>query len=212
MLITSGFVGLSSGLGLILAIGSQNAFVLRQGLMRQHVFPLVLFCAVSDAILIGAGVLGFGVLVERAPLFPAIMLWFGVAFLIFYGISRLRAAWQGSSNLSAGESRTNLHEVLLLAGAFTWLNPHVYLDTVALMGSISTCFVGTDEKISFFLGGAAASLLFFFALGFGAKLLAPLLASPRAWRILDLVIALIMFLLALKLILGGLDGSMSSGC
>ena len=125
--------GFGTGLSLILAIGSQNAFVLRQGLMRSHVLALVLFCGASDAILIGAGVLGFGALVERFPLFPQVMLWFGVTFLTFYGLTRLRAAWRGGNNMATGVSRSSLGQVLALAAAFTWLNPHVYLDTLCLL-------------------------------------------------------------------------------
>ena len=193
--------GFALGLSLILAIGSQNAFVLRQGLMRQHVLPLVLFCGLSDAILIGAGVLGFGTLAEAAPLFPVIMLWFGVAFLPFYGLNRLQAAWRGSNGLAAGQTRSSLREVLLLAAAFTWLNPHVYLDTLALMGANSLAYSTGQEKFTFFLGGASASMLFFAVLGFGATFLAPIFASAQAWRILDLIIALTMFGIALKLAL-----------
>ena len=204
MLFTAAATGFSSGLALILAIGSQNAFVLRQGLLRQHVIPLVLFCGLSDAILIGAGVLGFGALVQAAPLFPVLMLWFGVAFLTFYGFNRLWAAWQGSGGMAAGQSRSTLRGVLLLAAAFTWLNPHVYLDTLALMGSISTNFETENEKLAFFLGGASASMVFFAALGFSATFLAPVFASPRAWRILDLLIALTMFAIAIKLALSAL--------
>ena len=198
-MLTAAATGFSSGLALILAIGSQNAFVLRQGLLRQHVLALVLFCGLSDAVLIGAGVLGFDALVEAFPRFPQFMLWFGVAFLTFYGLTRLRAAWQGGGGLAAGESRGSLRDALLLAAAFTWLNPHVYLDTLVLMGSISTDFAKGGEKLAFFIGGACASLAFFATLGFGARALAPVFASPRAWRILDLVIALTMFAIALKL-------------
>lgn len=211
-MITAFWTGLTSGLALIIAIGSQNAFVLRQGLKREHVLPLVLFCGLSDTILIGLGVLGFGALVASAPILLPIAKWLGVAFLTFYGLTRLWAAWQGGGRAEQGETRNSLASVLLLAAAFTWLNPHVYLDTLALMGLISTCFVGANLKIGFFLGGAAASLMFFTALGYGARFLSPLFASPRAWRILDLVIALVMFGLALKLALGALSGTEAASC
>ena len=174
--------------------------------MRQHVLALVLFCGLSDAILIGAGVLGFGALVQAAPLFPAIMLWFGVAFLTYYGLNRLWAAWQGGGSMAAGQSRSSLRGVIVLAAAFTWLNPHVYLDTLALMGSISTGFHSGPEKLAFFIGGASASMVFFAALGFGATFLTPLFASARAWRLLDMLIALTMFGIAIKLALSALGG------
>ena len=211
-MIVAFWTGLSSGLALIIAIGSQNAFVLRQGLKREHVLPLVLFCGLSDAILIGLGVLGFGALVTSLPLLLPIAKWVGVAFLSVYGLTRLWAAWQGTARGEAGQTRNTLGSVLLLAAAFTWLNPHVYLDTLALMGVISTCFVSAELKVTFFLGGASGSLLFFTALGYGARYLAPLFASPRAWRILDIIIALVMFALALKLALGALSGTHSTGC
>ena len=194
-------IGFSSGLGLILAIGSQNAFVLRQGLMQRHVLPLVVFCGASDAILIGAGVLGFDAIVARVPFFRPLMLWLGVAFLSAYGVNRLWAAWQGGGAMAAGQSRTTLGGVLALAAAFTWLNPHVYLDTMALMGAISVEYKTASEKFAFFLGGSLASFTFFAALGFGASRLRPLFTSARAWRVLDLLIAITMFAIAIKLTL-----------
>ena len=184
----------------------------RQGLKREFVLPLVLFCGLSDTILIGLGVAGFGALVTSAPLLLPIAKWFGVAFLGFYGLTRLWAAWKGGARAEQGETRGSLTSVLLLAAAFTWLNPHVYLDTLALMGVISTCFVGTSLKVGFFLGGAAASMLFFTALGYGARYLSPLFASALAWRILDMLIALVMFALALKLALSALSGTEAAGC
>ena len=197
----SAFVtGLYSGFMLILAIGSQNAFVLRQGLKRLHVLPLVLFCATCDAILIGAGVLGFGSLTGVFPGFPQLMLWLGAAFLFFYGASRFWAAWQGKGEMGQGQTRVTLGQTLALAAAFTWLNPHVYIDTLALMGAISLRFDAFDEKLAFFFGGSLASLVFFSALGFGAQFLSPLLSTPRAWRWLDTLIGLAMWGLAVKLL------------
>ena len=196
-MITSFGVAFATGFSLILAIGSQNAFVLRQGIRGQHVLPLVLFCGFSDAILIGLGVLGFGEVVTRFPALPQIMLVGAAIFLAIYGNLRLLAAWQGGQAIDDGQSRDTLWGTLALAAAFTWLNPHVYLDTLALMGSISLNY----QPWPFFLGGAAASFTFFALLGFGARLLSPLLRTARAWRILDLLIGLTMWALVLVLLL-----------
>ena len=193
--------GFSSGLVLILAIGSQNAFVLRQGLMRRHVLPLVVFCGTSDAVLIGFGVLGFDTIVARVPFFRPLMLWLGVVFLSAYGLNRLRAASRGTEAMTMGQTQTTLGGVLGLAVAFTWLNPHVYLDTMAIMGAISVEYKTAVEKVTFFLGGSMASFAFFTALGFGASNLRPLFTSARAWRVLDLLIAITMFAIAIKLTL-----------
>lgn len=194
-------VGFATGLSLILAIGAQNAFVLRQGLLRRHVLPLVLFCSVSDAVLIVAGVAGFGVLAERWPRFPDLMAAAGAAFLIIYGALRLRAAWRGDGALDPGGQSTTLAATLAAAAAFTWLNPHVYLDTVGLIGAVSTQFDGA-ARLAFGTGAVTASFVFFFSLGFGARLLAPLLRTQRAWRVLDAGIGVVMWLLAAKLLAG----------
>jgi L-lysine exporter family protein LysE/ArgO len=191
--------GLLTGFSLILAIGAQNAFVLRQGLVRRHVLPLCLLCATSDALLIAAGVAGFGALSAALPWFPRAMALAGAAFLLAYGAMRLRAAWQGDYALTlAGESAA-LGPTLAAGAAFTWLNPHVYLDTLGLVGAVSTRYHGV-EKAAFGLGATAASFAFFFALGFGARLLAPLMRSAAAWRRLDLGIALVMWSLAIGLL------------
>ena len=157
---SAAWVGFSSGLALIIAIGSQNAFILRQGLKREFVLPLVLFCAISDAILIGLGVMGFGALVVSIPALLPLAKWLGVAFLAGYGLTRLWAAWQGGQTGQVGQTRSTFRGALLLAAAFTWLNPHVYLDTLALMGLISTCFDTQSLKLSFFIGGSLGSLFF----------------------------------------------------
>lgn len=191
--------GFFTGLSLILAIGAQNALVLRQGLLRQHVFPLVLLCALSDAVLIAAGVAGFGALVEFFPWFPIAMLWGGAAFLLVYGALRFRAAWQGDNSSSLSGGGASLWATLATGAAFTWLNPHVYLDTLALMGAISTQFEGS-ARWAFGGGGIAASFTFFFALGYGARLLVPLFQSAQAWRRLDILIGVVMWALAAKLI------------
>lgn len=194
--------GFSSFLVLIVAIGAQNSFMLRQGLLCQHVLPIALFFGFCDALLLGAGVLGFGALVRAVPWLPPLMLWFGVLFLIGYGFTRLWAAYRGSSVLVAGaSSRTSLRDVLVLAAIFTWLNPHAYLDTLVIMGALSLSFPSGIAKTAFLLGATAASLVFFLALGYGARFLTPFFTSVRAWRILDTGIALIMFALAAKLAL-----------
>ena len=191
--------GFATGFSLILAIGAQNAFVLRQGLARAHVFWLCLLCAVSDAILITVGVLGFGELVKLAPWFPAAMALGGAAFLFVYGALRFRAAWIGAYEMQiAGDSR-GLWPTLATGAAFTWLNPHVYLDTLGLVGAVSTQYGGPD-KAAFGIGAVTASFVFFFGLGYGARLLAPLMQSARSWRVLDLLIGVVMWALALKLL------------
>jgi L-lysine exporter family protein LysE/ArgO len=193
--------GFLLGLSLILAIGAQNAFVLRQGLLRRHVLAVCLLCALSDALLIAAGVAGFGLLVQRLPALPQVMAWLGAAFLFWYGATRLRAALRPDALRAAQEGATSLRAAVGTCLAFTWLNPHVYLDTVVLLGGIATRFAGS-ARLAFGLGAAAASFLFFFALGYGARLLAPWFARPGAWRVLDTLVGLTMWLLAFKLVAG----------
>jgi L-lysine exporter family protein LysE/ArgO len=195
--------GLALSLGLIVAIGAQNAFVLRQGLRREHVLPVVLFCALTDAVLITAGVLGMAqALGERPGLARALAL-AGAAFLAVYGWQALRRAWQSSQlKTTEGADATlglSLGAALAQAAAFTLLNPHVYLDAVLLVGSI-----GAQQPPSlqgwFVAGASAASLLWFFALGFGARWLAPLFARPRAWQVLDGLIGVTMWVLSALLV------------
>jgi len=199
-MLTAAVTGFLSGFALILAIGAQNAFVLRQGLLREHVLPLCLFCATSDAVLITAGVAGFGALVTAFPSFPTVMMLAGAAFLLVYGATRFRAAWQGDYEMTLDGKGLPLWPTLGIAAAFTWLNPHVYLDTLGLMGALSTQFEATSGRVAFGLGGALASFVFFFSLGYGARLLAPIMQSARAWRRLDVLIGVVMWLLALKLL------------
>ncbi len=201
-MINAALTGFFTGLSLILAIGAQNAFVLRQGLMRQHVFALALFCAASDALLVAAGVAGFGALTTAWPALPLYMSLAGAAFLAAYGLSRLRAAWIGGHALAEGGEARALSKTLAIAAAFTWLNPHVYLDTLGLLGAVSTGFAALDDKIAFGVGAVTASFVFFFSLGYGARLLAPVMRSPRAWQVLDALIGLTMLALAAKLVLG----------
>jgi L-lysine exporter family protein LysE/ArgO len=199
-MLAAAVTGFATGFSLILAIGAQNAFVLRQGLLRTHVFWLCLLCAVSDAILITAGVIGFGVVTELYPALPRIMAWGGAIFLIGYGLLRLRAAWKGDYTLVLEGKSAGLWATLAAGAAFTWLNPHVYLDTMGLVGAVSTSFAPGGERTAFGMGAATASFVFFFTLGYGARFLAPLMQSARSWRILDAGIAVVMFILAAGLL------------
>ena len=199
-MLTAGLTGFATAFALILAIGAQNAFVLRQGLARAHVFWLCLLCAVSDAILVAAGVLGFGYIVTLYPLLPQIMAWGGAAFLFVYGAMRLLAAWEGDYTMQLSGQSAGLWATLATGAAFTWLNPHVYLDTLGLVGAVSTQFTDAAEKTAFGFGAVLSSFVFFFGLGYGARLLAPAMQSARAWRILDVLIGVVMWALALKLL------------
>ncbi|WP_299687722.1 LysE/ArgO family amino acid transporter [uncultured Tateyamaria sp.] len=190
--------GFLLSLSLILAIGAQNAFVLRQGLRRSHVLPVVLTCAACDAVLIIAGVAGFGALAEAVPWFEPLMRYGGAAFLMWYGWTNARSAWRGGTALDAGGDDTqSLRAAILTVLALTWLNPHVYLDTVVLIGSISAQY---PDRFAFGAGATLASFVFFVSLGYGARVLAPLFANPRAWQVLDGIIALTMWGIALKLL------------
>ena len=197
-MLTSFLPGFALSLTLIMAIGAQNAFVLRQGLRREHVLAVVLVCATSDAILITAGVTGFGALAEAAPWFGPLMRFGGAAFLLWYGWRNAVSAWQGGEALETeGQSTRSSGKAILTLLALTWLNPHVYLDTLVLLGSISAQY---PDRLSFGIGAALASFVFFFALGYGARLLAPLFAKPRSWQVLDAVIAVTMWAIAIKLV------------
>lgn len=200
-MLDSAATGLLTGLTLIVAIGAQNAFVLRQGLAREHVAVVVAICAVSDLLLIVAGVAGIGTIVEQAGWAIDVIRWFGVAFLVAYGArSLLRARHSGALATGAPEPLT-LRTAVLTATALTWLNPHVYLDTVLLLGSIANTH-GSAGRWWFAVGAGLASLLWFSGLGFGARLLSPLLALPRAWQVLDVLIGLTMLGIAVLLAVG----------
>ncbi|HEV8033974.1 LysE/ArgO family amino acid transporter [Yoonia sp.] len=199
-MIPATLTGFATAFALILAIGAQNAFVLRQGLARTHVFWLCLLCAASDAILITAGVLGFGYLVTLYPMFPQIMAMGGAAFLLVYGALRFWEAWKGTYGMQLAGQSAALLPTLATGAALTWLNPHVYLDTLGLIGAISTQFIEPTLKLAFGIGAVTASFVFFFSLGYGARLLAPVMQSARAWRILDILIGLVMWALAVKLL------------
>jgi L-lysine exporter family protein LysE/ArgO len=195
------FHGYFTSLSLILAIGAQNAFVLRQGIRREHVAAVVLLCGVSDALLIAAGVTGFGAVTAAVPAIVPVMRWFGVAFLLWYGSLRFLAARKGGEALMpAQDAPAPLGQVLATCALLTWANPHVYLDTMVLLGSISTHYA--PHEAAFGAAAALASLSFFAALGFGARLLAPLFAAPRAWVVLEIVVGLTMWAIALTLALG----------
>ena len=192
--------GLALSFGLIVAIGAQNAFVLRQGLRREHVASVVLFCAVADAVLIAAGVLGMAQALGQSPMLARALAWAGALFLLLYGWRALRRALAPQRlDPAAGGAGLPLSAAVAQAAAFTLLNPHVYLDTVLLVGSI-----GAQQPAAlqpwFIAGASSASLAWFTALGFGARWLAPWFARPRAWQVLDGLIGLTMWLLAALLV------------
>lgn len=194
--------GFLTGLSLILAIGAQNAFVLRQGLRREHVAAVVAVCALSDAVLIAAGVTGFGLLAARLPGLGEGMRWAGVAFLLAYGALRFRAALRGGEALRPSEGPgAPLGRVLATCLLLTWANPHVYLDTVVLLGSIAAQY--DPLRAAFGLGAMLASGVFFSALGFGARLMAPVFARPAAWVVLEVGVGLTMWAIAAGLAFGG---------
>ncbi|MGN7947389.1 LysE/ArgO family amino acid transporter [Microbacterium sp. 22215] len=222
------FSGLGLGLSLIVAIGAQNVFVLRQGIRREHVLPVVVICALSDALLIAAGVAGLGFVISAAPWLVVVARWAGALFLLAYGILAARRAWLGGEELRVDSAdadttasapathgvatatrpraatRTALGPVIATVLALTWLNPHVYLDTVLMLGSIAATH--GDERWLFAAGAIAASILWFTALGFGARYLGRWLRTERSWRILDALIAVVMITLAVSLVLPVIGG------
>ena len=197
-------LGLVTGLSLIIAIGAQNAFILRLGIEGNNrlIAPVVAICALSDAALILAGVLGLGALVEAAPVAMLVIRVLGAAFLIVYGLFAARRALHPQVLVAAtGTATIGLRLAVTTALALTWLNPHVYLDTVLFLGSVATQ-QGPSERWWWTGGAIAASLLWFTVLGFGARLLRPVFARPGAWRILDAIIAVVMIALGVRLALG----------
>ena len=194
--------GFLLSISLIMAIGAQNAFVLKQGLKKHHVFWVCLVCAISDAVLIFLGIVGFGAVVETFPMVESVARYGGALFLFGYGSKSFISAFRTSHTLEPeGEVPDALSKTVLACLAFTWLNPHAYLDTVVLIGSIATQYEGTS-RLQFGAGAIAASIVFFFSLGYGARFLAPLFHQPVAWKILDFVIAMIMFAIAISLVMG----------
>ncbi|CAB4633163.1 unannotated protein [freshwater metagenome] len=186
--------GLLTGLSLIIAIGAQNAFVIRQGLTRKHVLLVVLICATSDAFLIVLGIAGLGTLIAGLPWLLEIIRWFGVAYLTWFGLKSLKSAFTNQSLDASGEQTSSPKRVVLSVLGFTFLNPHVYLDTVILLGSIGNQF-GAD-KWWFALGATIASFLWFGSIGFGARSAARFMSKPVFWKVLDLLIAAVMFSIA----------------
>ena len=192
--------GFSSTAVLIIAIGAQNAFVLRQGLRREHIMAVVAVCALSDAVLINVGVWGMGTAAATHPALALGARVFGALYLVLYAWRSLQRAWSPQAlAVDAAHQRTPLAQVLGTTFALTWLNPHVYLDTVLLLGSMASPFAGM-ERAAFAAGASLASAVWFTTLGWGARWLAPLFATPQAWRILDAGIALLMLGLAALLL------------
>ena len=186
--------GFLISISLILALGPQNVFVLRQGLLRSHVFAACLICSISDALLIAAGVLGVGLFISEIE---ELAIWMSVGaalFLIFYGCLRIKSALDPKGmEVSEGESQ-DLWPTILAGLAFTYLNPHVYVDTLLLIGGASSSYVG--DEMMFGIGAATASFVFFFSLGYGAQRLSPILNNPESWKIIDLFVAGVMFTVA----------------
>ncbi|PFG18481.1 LysE/ArgO family amino acid transporter [Serinibacter salmoneus] len=214
-MVTTALAGLGFGLGLIVAIGAQNAFVLRQGLRREHVGVVIAICALSDLVLIGVGTAGVGGFISSHPVLLRLVTLAGAAVLLGYAVLAARRAWRpealevtesgacdvpadGGPRAGVAVATKPVTAVALTALALTWLNPHVYLDTVVLLGSVSASYA----QPWVFAGGAmAGSILWFSALGLGARALAPVFQRPTAWRVFDSIIALVMATLAIRLLL-----------
>jgi L-lysine exporter family protein LysE/ArgO len=189
--------GFLTGLSLIIAIGAQNAFVIRQGLTKKHVLLVVAICAISDALLILLGVAGLGALISGLPWLLEVIRWFGVAYLTWFGIRSLLSAFKTQTLDASGAQSASAKTVVLSVLGFTFLNPHVYLDTVILLGSIGNQF--GQDKWWFALGGSVASILWFSSIGFGAKAASRFMSKPIFWKVLDSVIAAVMFGIAILL-------------
>jgi len=197
--LAAGIAGFLLGTSLIIAIGAQNAFILRQGLLRQHVVILCLICSVADAALIAVGVAGLGTLVSSSPVLITVVTVGGAAFLAVYALLAFRRALHPGALKAGNEAGMSLSAAVTTCLAFTFLNPHVYLDTVVLLGSLSANYQGT-ARVAYAVGAMLGSFVWFFSLGYGARLLQPLFAKPAAWRVLDVIIGLIMAALALSLL------------
>lgn len=193
----SAFSGFFTAISLIAAIGAQNAYVIRQSLTRKHVLLVVVICALADAILIIAGIAGLGALITSAPMLMEFIRWFGVLYLAWFGIKSVRSAFKNQS-LDAGSAQSaSRKQVVLSILGFTFLNPHVYLDTVILLGSIANQF--QSDRWWFGIGAMMSSVVWFFSIGYGAKAAAKYMAKPIFWKILDLIIAAVMFGIAIML-------------
>ncbi|RUM96403.1 amino acid transporter [Pseudaminobacter arsenicus] len=197
--LSAGLSGFLLGASLIIAIGAQNAFILRQGLLRQHVFILCLICALSDALLILAGVAGLGTLIAQSPMLINVVTMGGALFLFCYALFAFRRALKPEVLHAANTGRGSLKTAIAACLAFTFLNPHVYLDTVLLLGSLSARYEGS-ARLAYAAGAVLASFVWFFGLGYGARLLQPVFARPAAWRVLDVAIGLIMAGIGLSLL------------
>jgi L-lysine exporter family protein LysE/ArgO len=189
--------GFFAGLSLIVAIGAQNAFVIRQGLSRQHVFVVVAICALADAALIALGIAGLGAIIQGLPWLLEVIRWFGVAYLTWFAIKSVRSAFKSEVMDASGAQTTSLKKVVASVLGFTFLNPHVYLDTVILLGSISNQFAA--DRWIFGFGAMAASVVWFSSIGFGARAASRFMSKPIFWRVLDSLIAVVMFTIALYL-------------
>jgi len=189
--------GFLTGLSLIVAIGAQNAFVLRQGLRRQHVLPVVLICAFSDALLIVLGIAGLGAAINSVPLLLEVFRYGGAAYLLWFAIGAIRRAIKPSALVESEQQVDSLRQTIVTAFALTYLNPHVYIDTVLLLGSIANQL---EDRWLFGVGAASASFVWFFTLGFGASWLGKYVKKPVFWRVLDVFIAIVMITIAAMLL------------
>ena len=203
-LIAAYFNGFAISLALILAIGAQNAFVLRQGLLKQYIFPVVMFCALSDAVLILTGVSGVAfLLADFVQQHSKLIYGLATIWLAGYGCLRLRSAFLANGILAAdGHTKHLFSATMIQVAILTFMNPHVYLDTVLLIGTVSIHFEGVN-KLSFVVGAISASFLFFFALGYGATFFAPKMKTRKAWAVLDCLVATVMFVLAVSMARAG---------
>ncbi|SJL83399.1 LysE/ArgO family amino acid transporter [Vibrio palustris] len=200
MLLTSAMSGFTSGMGLLICVGSQNAFVLKQGLLRHHLFAVAATCILSDIILISSGIAGLGTLVKHWPNVMEFVRYTGVVFLAWMALSSAKQAWYGNAHLTpSGTAPAHIKPVLMSCLAFTWLNPQVYLDTVFMLGSLSMPYSGI-EKWKFAIGALTASAIWFVAITYGAKVLLPLFRKPHAWRVLDTTVALMMVYFCVSLL------------
>ncbi|NLA65459.1 MAG: amino acid transporter [Leucobacter sp.] len=202
-MLTPALIGFGTSLSLIVAIGAQNAFVLQQGIRRQHVLPVVLICGLTDALLEFLGIAGIGFVIERVPWVLEVMRWGGVVFLLWYAWSAARRAMRPEALVAARGSQTTLKQTVLACLAITYLNPHVYLDTMVLVGSIGNA-QGDPCKWWFLLGAGLASIIWFVVLGYGARALTRFFATPRSWQVLDWCVAVIMVVIAARLVFGGI--------
>lgn len=192
--------GLLTGASLLIAIGAQNAFVIKQGLMKNHVFVTALYCAIADALLITLGVIGLGPFLTSNWVLMYIAGYGGAAFLFWYGYRAFKAAFQNEKlKIDLSSEAPSFKKTLILVSVFTLLNPNVYLDTVILIGSISTQFCST-ERFYYAFGAITSSFLWFFTIGYGARLLTPLFENPKAWKVLDFLIGCIMWTIGISLI------------